>query len=411
MGTGHRGALAGLTILEVAGPYGDYTGKQLADLGADVVVVEHPAGAPRRAAGPFVDDEPGLDRSLTFAYFNAGKRSVALDLTHADGAALFRRLAVDADVVIDGTGSPTAMVERGLGYDTLADDNPRLVYTMITPFGRSGPYADWQATDIVLMAMGGLLSLGGYRDGIPVRAYGDQAILAAAQFASVATMIAVLQAEETGLGQLVDVSAQESVVMAHENAVQFYDLAHVVRRRNGGSPRQAGVGVYPCIDGHVYLLATGLGVFWPQLVAWLEEEGIEGASGLHDDKWQDNAFAASEEGKAEFQVIFDRLAMQRTKAELYDAAKRMRLPLCPVNSPADLAESPQLNARNYFVEVKDPTSGRVLRMPGVPYRFDGATPPDPSPAPRIGEHTHDVLAALGLDADDVARLAETGATR
>jgi benzylsuccinate CoA-transferase BbsE subunit len=344
-----------------------------------------------------------VERSLTFAYFNANKRSITLDLDTPDGAAAFRALAVDADVVIDGTGSPTLMDRRGLSREVLAANNARLVYTRITPFGSTGPYVDREATDIVLMAMGGLLSLGGYRDGPPVRAYGDQALLAAAQFASNGTLIAVLDAEATGSGHFVDVSAQQAGVMAHENAVQFYDLEKVVRRRNGGSPRQAGVGVYPCSDGHVYLLATGLGVFWPQLVAWLEEERIDGASGLNDDKWQDNAFAASEEGKAEFSVIFDRLAMNRTKAELYEAAKRMRLPLCPINSPADLAASPQLEARNYFTEVEHTETGRTLRMPGVPYRFSAVPPMPLRPSPRLGEHTDDLLTGLDLSVAGVTR--------
>jgi benzylsuccinate CoA-transferase BbsE subunit len=393
---GTVGPLSGLKVLEVAGAFGDYAGKLLADLGADVVIVEPPAGSPRRSAEPFIDDTPAPERSLTFGYFNTGKRGVTLDLDTGDGAAAFTGLAADVDVVIDGTGSPSLMAGRGIGSAALCARNPRLVYTQLTAFGVDGPYADWQATDIVLMAMGGLLSIGGYRDGPPVRAFGDQACLAASQFAAIGTMIAVLQAEETGLGQLVDVSAQESVVMAHENAVQFYDLAKVVRRRNGGSPRQAAVGVYPCQDGHVYLLATGLGVFWDELVAWLEAEGIEGASGLRDERWKDNEFASGEEGKAEFQVIFDRLAMNRTKAELYAAAKRHRLPLCPVNTPADLVDSPQLLAREYFTTIEDPATGRTLTMPGLPYKF-GRTPPGPTrPAPRLGEHNAEVLAEAGV---------------
>jgi benzylsuccinate CoA-transferase BbsE subunit len=390
------GPLVGLTVLEVAGPLGDYAGKLFADLGADVVVVEPLGGSPRRSAAPFVDDVPGPERSLTFAYFNAGKRSITLDLDSPDGAAVFADLAADADVVLDGTGSARLMSSRGLGFEDLGARNARLVYTLVTPWGADGPYADWQTTDIVLMAMGGLLSLGGYRDGPPVRAFGDQACLAASQFAAIGTMIAVLRSEETGVGQLVDVSAQESIVMAHENAVQFYDLEKVVRRRNGGSPRQAGVGVYECQDGHVYLLATGLGVFWPQLVDWLEAEGVEGATGLRDDKWQDNAYAASEAGKAEFLVIFDRLALHRTKAELYAAAKQARLPLCPVNNTADLVSSPQLAARDYFTEVEHVATGRSLRMPGAPYRFSATPAVAARPSPQLGEHTQEVLAELGL---------------
>jgi benzylsuccinate CoA-transferase BbsE subunit len=403
------GPLAGLRVLEVAGPLGEYAGKLLADFGADVVLIEPPGGAARRGLGPFIDDRPGPERSLSFAYLHTSKRGITLDLDRGDGQAIASRLARTADVLLDGTGQAGLMNRRGLGYQALSAGNPRLVYTSVTPFGSDGPYADYQATDIILMAMGGLLSLGGYAGGEPVRAYGDQACLAAGQFAAVGTMLAVLAAEESGVGQFVDVSAQQSVVLAHENAVQFYDLEKVIRRRNGGDQRQAAVGIYPCQDGFVYLLATGLGLFWKELVAWLEAEEIEGAADLRDPRWQADEFARSPEGKAEFAAIFARLAMNRTKAELYAAAKLARLPLCPVNNPADLANSPQLAAREFFVTVEHPPTGRALRMPGAPARLAASPARIQRPAPGLGEHNREVLGELGLTPDDAAHLAAAGA--
>jgi benzylsuccinate CoA-transferase BbsE subunit len=403
------GALAGLRVLEVAGPLSEYAGKLLADFGADVLLVEPPAGAFRRRLGPFIDDQPGTERSLSFAYLHTSKRGITLDLDQADGRALFARLARTADVVLDGTGQPGLMSRRGLGYAALAAERPQLVYTAVTPFGADGPYAGYQATDIILMAMGGLLSLGGYADGDPVRAGGDQACLAAGQFAAVGTMLAVLTAEETGVGQFVDVSAQQAVVMAHENAVQYYDLEKVIRHRNGGDVRQAAVGMYQCQDGYVYLLAKGLGEFWKQLVEWLEAEQIEGAASLRDLRWQSDEFASSPAGKAEFAEIFGRLAKQRTKAELYEAAKRTRIPLSPVNNPADLVASPQLAAREFFVTVEHPPTGRTLRMPGAPVRLTASPASIRRPAPALGEHNLEVLAELGLTPDDAVHLAAAGA--
>jgi benzylsuccinate CoA-transferase BbsE subunit len=386
-----EGPLAGLRVLEIAGPLGEYAGKMLADFGADVVLVEPPGGADRRRQGPFIDDIADPERSLGFAYLHTSKRGITLDLDDAEDQERYRALAASVDVILDGTGVVGLAERRGIGYSTLSAASPGLVYTCVTPFGVDGPYADRQATDIIVMAMGGLLSLGGYRDGEPVRAYGDQALLAAGQFAAIGTLLACLEVDQSGEGQLVDVSAQASVVMAHENAVQYYDLEKVIRHRNGGDQRQAAVGVYPCQDGHVYLLATGLGLFWDAMVDWLEEEGVSGASGLRDAKWQDNKFAASAEGKAEFLSIFNGLAMNRTKAELYEAAKRVRLPLCPVNTPADLATSPQLLARDYFVDVSHPASGRMLTMPGVPYKMSVTPGRVYRPAPGLGQHNAEVL--------------------
>lgn len=387
------GPLAGLRVLEISGLLGEYAGKLLADHGAHVVLVEPPQGAPRRRLGPFIDGTPGIESSLSFAYYNTNKRSVTLDLGTDEGRAHFRRLAAESDVVLDGTGDVGHLERHGLSHDVLAHGNPKLVTTIVTPFGADGPLADYESTDLVLQAMGGLLSLGGYADGIPVRGYGDQAWLAAGQVAAVGTMLAVLQADTTGHGQVVDVSAQEAVVMAHENAVQWYDLEHVVKHRNGGEARQAAVGVYPCQDGHVYLLAKGLGVFWDELVSWLESEDIEDASSLRGAKWKDDDFNTSDAGKAEFETIFARLAMHRTKAELYEAAKRVRIPLCPINTPADLAASPHLAARDYFVNVDHPASGRTLRMPGAPFKLTGSPIGVPRPAPRLGEHNAELLGA------------------
>ncbi len=394
MGNELDGALEGLRILELPGPYGRYAGKLLADFGADVILVEPPGGAADRRAGPFIDDADNPAHSLTFAYFNTSKRGLALDLDDPDDRGTFLRLADGCDAVLDGTGEVGAMAARGLGPDVLRARNPRLVYTSVSAFGADGPYANHAASDTTIMALGGLLSLGGYANGQPVRAFGDQALLAAGQFAAVGTMLALLGAEETGEGQFVDVSAQQSVVMANENAVQFYDLEKVVRKRNGGDVRQAGVGVYACSDGHVYVLATGLGLFWNQLVEWLESEGIEGATSLRDEKWQSNEFAASPEGKAEFLEIFNRLAMNRTKAQLYDAAKQVRIPLCPVNDSADLVNSPHLRARGYFTEVPHPPTGRTLTMPGAPYKLAVSPSRVRRPAPDIGEHNAEILDQL-----------------
>ncbi|HUN33659.1 MAG TPA: CoA transferase [Trebonia sp.] len=407
-GAASTGALAGLRVLEIAGPLGEYAGKLLADFGADVVLVEPPAGAARRHLGPFIDDQPGTERSLSFAYLNTSKRGVTLDLDQADGQAIFTRLARSADVVLDGTGQPGLMSKRGLGYEALAAGHPQLVYTAVTPFGSDGPYAGYQATDIIVMAMGGLLSLGGYGDGDPVRAGGDQACLAAGQFAAVGTLLAVLSAEQAGVGQFVDVSAQQAVVMAHENAVQYYDLEKVIRHRNGGDVRQAAVGMYQCQDGYVYVLAKGLGEFWKQLVDWLEAEQVEGAASLRDPRWQSDEFAASPEGKAEFAEIFGRLAANRTKAQLHEAAKRARIPLSPVNNPANLVASPQLAAREYFVTVEHPPTGRALRMPGAPVRLTASPAAVQRPAPALGQHNLEVLGELGLRAEDAVHLAAAG---
>src|SRR4051812_3702685 len=148
------GLLAGYRVLDLADERGAYCTRILADLGADVVKVEPPAGCASRRCSPFAHDQADAEHSLVHLYYNAGKRSITLDLDTESGQQLFRQLARSADVLVE-TLPPGAMARRGLGYEALAEINPSLVYTALTPFGQSGPRADWQGPESVLFALGG----------------------------------------------------------------------------------------------------------------------------------------------------------------------------------------------------------------------------------------------------------------
>src|SRR5690606_13035049 len=227
-------ALEGITVLDLAGPLGNYCGKLYADLGADVILVEPPGGAPTRHVGPYVHGDSTPDASLKYQYENTNKRSVVLDLDQPGDRATFLQLVQRADVVIESE-MPGVMRRRGLGYAELRAANPTIVLTSITPFGQEGPYAEWLATDLTAMAMGGMMYLAGYVDSAPMVACGEQAVGAANLFAAVASLAACYDAETSGQGQHVDVSMQECVVMGLENAVQFYDLEGTIRKRNAGT--------------------------------------------------------------------------------------------------------------------------------------------------------------------------------
>jgi len=407
-GPPEQGALAGLRVLDLSGPLGNYCGKLFAELGADVVLVEPPDGTALRHQPPYAGDQPGLESSLPFRYNNTSKRSLRLDLEHPDGQQVFRELAAGADLVIE-TDSPGRMAARGLGHGRLSRSNPALVTTSITPFGQTGPYADHEASDLVCLAMGGLLYLGGYADGPPVQAGQQQAYAAANLFGAVASMLALTAAETTREGQHVDVSVQESVVMGLENAAQFQDLEGHVRRRTGGRQWRAGAGVFPCADGYVYLLAGGIGGnrFWPNLIAWLDSEEVPRAAELRGDQWGEREFVEAEENRDLFAEVFLPFARQRTKADLYRDAQRWRVPLCPVSRPTDILRSAQLRHRDYFVSVDGP-DGLPAVMPGAPYVLSGTPWRLQGRAPRLGEHSVEVLHELGCSAERVAELTRTG---
>lgn len=391
-----RDALAGLRVLDLSGPMGNYAGKLFAELGADVVLVEPPQGSALRHQPPYLDDTPGIEASLAFAYHNTSKRGITLDLDAPNDQDRLRTLITSCDLVIE-TAVPGAMAARGLDYGALAKLRPGLVMLSITPFGQTGPYAHYQAEDIVALALGGFLSLGGYADSAPMRVHGDQAILCANMYGAVAAMVALTQAELTGRGEHIDVSMQEAVVLAMENAVQFYDLEGTVRKRWAGEQRFAGTGVYACSDGHVFLMAGGIGAnrFWERTIKWFADEDMVGAEEFLLPKWQQVEYLQSDEAKRRFNDIFLPWAAPRTKASLYHAGQARQIPIAPVNTPVDILESAQLRSRGHFVDVAGAAAGRTLRMPGAPYKLSGTPWRVQRPAPRLGQHNEEIWREAG----------------
>ncbi|WP_242539935.1 CaiB/BaiF CoA transferase family protein [Trinickia mobilis] len=406
------GALQGVRVIDMSGLGGQYCGKQFSDLGADVILIEPIRGSSVRREGPFLDDKVHIEYSLPFAYFNAGKRSVCLDLDHPEGQRIFRELVKRSDLLIESE-RPGTMAARGLDFESLASVAPRLVMTSITPFGQDGPYAHYESEDIVALALGGLLYLGGYPDSPPIAAHGNLAYLAAAQFASVASIMALLSVDMAPgerPGKHIDVSIQECVVMGLENAIQFYDLEDVVRKREAGQQRMAGTGVFPCADGQIYLMAGGIAStrFWESTVQWLADEGVQAAAQLLDEKWANHDYLVTDEAKMIFAELFVPFARTRTKAWLYQAGQARRIPICPISMPKDILENRQLEHRGFFTTLQHPPSQQILTMPGAPYKLTATPWRSPSPPPRLGEHTDSVIAELGYDKAARAALLQAG---
>jgi len=387
-------ALSGVRVLEIASPLTRYCGKLFADMGADVVLIEPRGGSEMRREPPCARDGAGRDASLAFAYYHTGKRGMTLDLESETGQAALRALAAGADLVLEGE-KPGIMPRRGLGYPELSARNPRLVMVSITPFGQSGPYAQYEATDLIALALGGLLYLGGYPDAPPTRVYGEQAYSGAGMYAAVSALLALAEREASGAGQHVDVSMQECVVMAMETAVQFYDLERTVRKRHAGEQRFAGTGVFACKDGHIYMMASGIGAnkFWGLSLQWLADEQVPGVERLYGAAWNDVDYVKSDEAKRIFAEVFAPWAKTRTKAQLYHEGQRRHIPLAPINTPADILASRQLAQREYFVRLDDPAFAKPLVMPGAPYKLSRTPWRIQRPAPRLAEHNEDMRAA------------------
>lgn len=405
------GALAGLRVLDLSDGLAAYASRLLGDLGAEVIRVEPPTGSRLRSQGPLIDGSSGRGVSAFEKFVNAGKKSVTLNVEADDGRRLLLQLIEQSDVLIE-TFPPEWAEGVGLSPAAIGRRNPRLVHVSVTPFGRGlGPGV--VDVDLTILAAGGLLHLGGYRDAEPVAAYGGQSRFAASLFAATAALVGVLDRERTGAGTWVDVSAQECVAQALEDSVATFDLTGHVRERLGSEPREAGSGIYRCADGYVAMVAGRLGTAraWQALVSWLNEDGVDGAHELSDEWWAELPNRQSERGIARFGEVFGAFAGQRSRASLYMEAQRRGIALSPVNDVPGVLADPQLEAREFWVSVHDPELGQPLTYPGPPYRLSLTPARRALPAPRPGEHNGEVLCGrLGLSQAQYEQLVESGAS-
>lgn len=395
-----------LKVLDFTGELGPYTARMYASFGADVVHIEPPTGDPMRRVGPFYGNRPGLENSLSYLYYNAGKRGMAIDFATESGRSVFRKLCAGADLLIESC-IPGYLDGLDLSYDDLSRQNPRLVQVSITPFGRSGPLARFPGSDLTCSALSGFLYLAGVDGDKPVRAPDDQAYRMAEAYAAVGSSIALYNARRTGRGQFVDVPCIEAGAMALENAAQFWDLEGKIRRGRG---REAGSAtVHPCVDGHIALVAI-MGrnkVMWDPFVEWMKSEGVKDWQVFDDPKWIDYRYRTTEEGYTTFCRIFEAYTTTRTKSYLYETGQRFKVAVTPISNGKDLLENPQLRHRAYWHVVHNEALAADITYPGAPYEFGSLKWRFGRNAPRFGEHTAEILTELGYAADAIPPVKET----
>jgi benzylsuccinate CoA-transferase BbsE subunit len=383
-------ALTGIRVLDLTTNYTAYAGRLLADLGADVVRVEPPEGSPLRSLAPCQSGPTGAPLSFAHAFLDAGKRSVTLDLMTAAGRELLAELAASSDAMIE---TPSAAAADHIDFELVRQRNPGLVLVSISAFGRDGPYAGYQATDLTLLAAGGLLSLGGYVDSEPLAVQGEQAMLASGIYGAIAVLTALYERTQTGKGCWIDVSGQECVAFALEDAVAEWSINAHVRRRLGDGAREAGTGVYPCKDGHISMVAGRLGTAnaFVTLTQWVAASEVPGGASLLEPQWQDFKFRQSREGIARFAEIFGAFCRTRGKQELYREGQARQIAIAPVNTVADVLEDAQLAANSYFRPQFERNSGRDITFPGPPYRLSRTPARLRGAAPKLGEHNRELV--------------------
>ncbi|MEE9286110.1 MAG: CoA transferase [Dehalococcoidia bacterium] len=399
------GPLGPYRVLDLTEGGFNWCGRLLADLGADVIKVEPPDGSPTRWRGPFYRDVVDPNRSLFWYAYCLNKRSVTLDLESQDGQRQLKRLAAASDFVIESF-PPGYLTSLGLGYEGLSAINPGLVFTSITPFGQTGPYADYKATDLVGWSMGGMQYLGGDDDRPPVRMAVPQAELHAAAQAAAGSMIALWERGASGRGQHVDVSMQAAVIWATYNAAAWPALNDGENLERGGSDRKSGNllmrEVFPCWDGYVRVYAAGgaaTGRSMHALVRWMDEEGCAPDFMKQTDWTQIDmttlpALSPESREVEEFhamQAAVGEFLVAKTKRQLFERAVADGILLAPCQTTQDLWECPQLNARRFWIPVEHTDLATTISYPG-PYVKLSRTPiAFNRRPPLIGEHNPEVL--------------------
>ena len=389
-------ALGGLRVMELADCEGEYCGKLLADLGAEVIKVEPPDGSPCRREPPFKDDVPGPDRSLHFLYFNSNKKGVTLDLRKADGREIFRELIKGVDVVTE-TFDPGYMAALGLGYDALRELNPNLILASITCFGQTGPYRNFQGSELAAFAMGGLMYVSGRPSGSPVNAPEKQAFIAGSTQAAFAILVALWNKLDRGSGQHIEVSLMECLA-AMENLVSGKKENGDYPRRSGSQHRFAAPGtIYPCKDGFVHIFVTNSQVgSWKRFLEWLGNPRE-----LAGSEWEDSIYRRRYVDRID-QVVARQLK-NLSKREIYEQLQERHVPCAPVNSPADFVNDCQTQERGFIVDVSDPVWAQ-LRFPGAPYKMSRSPWRYQMPAPSLGEHNKEIYCKLGFTQKEILAL-------
>lgn len=383
-----KDALTGLTVLDLTRLLpGAFCTQMLADLGAEVIKVEEPG------RGDYNREFPPLNvkESGSFLLLNRNKKSITVNLKTEEGKTLLRRLAARADILVEGF-RPGVMDRLGVGYETLAAENPRLIYCAISGFGQDGPYAKTPGHDLNYMALAGALQLFGKAGegpivpGLSIADQGGGSLMAA-----FGILAAVLARGQTGRGQFVDVSMTDGLVAWLPYHAADYFFAGVEPK--GGERRFLGqapcYNVFRCADGRHITLGLIEEIFWNRFC------DLVGLSDLKEAQWPEGA-----EAEAQMRRVADLMATKSCD-DWMALLGPADLPVAPVNTMREAFDDPQLKHRQMLLEMEHPVEGRIPQL-GFPIKFSDTPGRLRTPPPLLGEHNDEVLQSLGYTAEDIA---------
>ena len=373
-GRGQALRVVDLSVGVFEGLAGAFCAKMFADFGADVIKAESPEGDPARKLGPFPQDNPGADTGGMFMYLNANKRGVTVEFDSADRLRRLRDLCATADVVVE-TFPPGHVQTLGLGYDDLEQVNPGVVLVSITPFGQTGPWRDYQATDLVAYAASGQSYVNGSPEREPLKEPGEESCFQAGACAFLGAMTALSHRDMTGEGQHVDVSIQEAAASAFSPQVLGAMHSGVPEKR-GSTP------LLPCKDGYVSLNVRH-DATWEYMWLFFDDPDV-----AHNPRFA--TAALRRENAAEIEEILLPHLARHTMEELFHGLAPLRLLIGMTLTVDRLLTDPHLDEREFFVHSDQFKAGHVNgTMPGAPFRMSATPWKLRSDAPELGQHNAD----------------------
>jgi crotonobetainyl-CoA:carnitine CoA-transferase CaiB-like acyl-CoA transferase len=390
--------LADLRVLDLSdGPAGAFCTRLFAGYGADVIALEPPSGHPLRRHGPFARDLPHRETGALWLYLGAGKRSATLDISTKTGQRLLRRMVEDANVIVESF-PPGRMAELGFGFEMLTNIKRRIVLLSITPFGQTGPRADWKATNLTSFASGGQMALTGDPDREPLVPAGHQAEYQAGFQAFAAAAVAAFHADSLEVPQHIDISAQECMASALELYLPWWQYLKRDISKRRGNVLSAVVGLFPAKDRYIGIHTMPRN--WP----WLAR--AMGRPDLIDDERFKDAHSRLQNND-ELEAIVYEWAGRQTAKEIYETAGAARAPIGYAHTLADLLDSGQLRSRDFFQTSDHPVAGEHTQA-GPPFRMSSVDW-RPGRAPLLGEHNEEVYCEeMGLSRRDLTRLCAAG---
>lgn len=390
-----KGALQGVKVLEIGDELTQHAGKLLADMGAEVFKIEPKVGVKSRQIGPFYKDHQDINNSLYFWHYNTSKKSITLDLDSEEDLEVFYKLVAEFDVILED-GKPGKAKERKIDYGTLSKINPALVYCSVTPFGQDGPWKDYESSDLIQLALGGVMSVCGYDDlpeAPPIAPTGGQSAHVGGHFAVIGIMNALLFRDfGEGAGQYIDIAVHDCIAVSTEMSFAFWEYhgEHVNRQTSRHAlVNRSNPWSFPCRDGrNILALNTYLDTpRWKALVAWLVDHGME--EDLQDERYLDETFRAPKMDHVS--EVLAKFFLQNDSEYLYHYAQGIKLPWAPVSAPEEMLKDKHLTEdRKAFVEVAHPELNTSFTYPGAPYILNETPWKISSRAPLLGEHNEEL---------------------